>query len=104
MVLRMVDEAARCLDEQVVRTPGELDLAMILGTGFPPFRGGLCHWADNQGLPSIVATLERLASTVGPRFAPSDALKAAAAAGGFYAHWGDFAEETESETNTADAG
>jgi 3-hydroxyacyl-CoA dehydrogenase/enoyl-CoA hydratase/3-hydroxybutyryl-CoA epimerase len=92
MVLRMVDEAARCLDEQVVRTPGELDLAMIMGTGFPPFRGGLCRWADQQGLGGIVENLERLASTVGPRFAPSDALREAAAAGGFYAHWGSLAE------------
>ena len=65
--------------------PGDVDLAMILGTGFPPFRGGLCRWADGQGLGQLVQDLERLAATVAPRFAPSAALRAAAQAGGFYA-------------------
>lgn len=88
MVLPMVNEAARCLEEQVVRTAGDLDLAMIFGTGFPPFRGGLCRWADQQGLPQIVATLERLEGAAGDRFRPSDALRATAAAGGFYARFG----------------
>jgi 3-hydroxyacyl-CoA dehydrogenase/enoyl-CoA hydratase/3-hydroxybutyryl-CoA epimerase len=88
MVLPMVNEAARCLEEQVVRTAGELDLAMIFGTGFPPFRGGLCRWADQQGLPQIVATLERLEGAAGDRFRPSEALRSTAAAGGFYARFG----------------
>jgi 3-hydroxyacyl-CoA dehydrogenase/enoyl-CoA hydratase/3-hydroxybutyryl-CoA epimerase len=85
MVLPMVNEAARCLAEKVVGGPGDLDLALILGTGFPPFRGGLCRWADSQGLPAIVAALERLEGAVGDRFRPSEALRAYAAAGGFYA-------------------
>jgi 3-hydroxyacyl-CoA dehydrogenase len=84
MVLPMVNEAARCLQEKVVAGPGDLDLALILGTGFPPFRGGLCRWADSQGLPAIVAALERLEGSVGDRFRPSDALREYAAAGGFY--------------------
>ena len=87
MVLPMVNEAARCLEEKVVASAGELDLALIFGTGFPPFRGGLCRFADQQGLGSIVATLERLAGTVGARFTPSDALRATAEAGGFYARF-----------------
>jgi len=85
MVLPMVNEAARCLAEKVVAGPGDLDLALILGTGFPPFRGGLCRWADSQGLPAIVATLERLEGAVAERFRPSDALRDYAARGGFYA-------------------
>jgi len=85
MVLPMVNEAARCLEEKVVGGPGDLDLALILGTGFPPFRGGLCRWADGQGLPTLVAALERLEGTVGDRFRPSEALRSYAAAGGFYA-------------------
>ncbi len=85
MVLPMVNEAARCLQERVVGSPGDLDLALILGTGFPPFRGGLCRWADGQGLPTLVAALERLEGTVGDRFRPSEALRSYAAAGGFYA-------------------
>ncbi len=85
MVLPMINEAARCLEEKVVRSPADLDLALILGTGFPPFRGGLCRWADSQGLPALIAALERLESVIGERFRPSDALRAYAAAGGFYA-------------------
>ncbi|MEO8505180.1 MAG: 3-hydroxyacyl-CoA dehydrogenase NAD-binding domain-containing protein [Acidobacteriota bacterium] len=84
MVLPMVNEAARCLAEAIVRTPGDLDLSMILGTGFPPFRGGLCRYADERGLREIVGTLEQLALEMGPRFAPSQALRDAAQAGGFY--------------------
>ena len=88
MVLPMVNEAARCLEEGVVGSPGELDLALIFGTGFPPFRGGLCRWADQQGLPQIVAALERLEAEVGHRFRPSEALRRFAAQGGFYASEG----------------
>jgi 3-hydroxyacyl-CoA dehydrogenase/enoyl-CoA hydratase/3-hydroxybutyryl-CoA epimerase len=58
---------------------------MIFGAGFPPFRGGPCFWADGEGLPSLIATLERLAGSVGERFAPSAALRETARAGGFYA-------------------
>ncbi len=85
MVLPMVNEAARCLEERVVYGPGDVDLAMILGTGFPPFRGGLCRWADGEGLGTVLADLERLAAGVARRFTPSPALRAAAQAGGFYA-------------------
>ncbi|HYL04577.1 MAG TPA: 3-hydroxyacyl-CoA dehydrogenase NAD-binding domain-containing protein, partial [Thermoanaerobaculia bacterium] len=88
MVLPMVNEAARCLEERVVRSAGDLDLAMIFGTGFPPFRGGLCRWADQQGLAQLIATMERLAGAAGDRFQPSQALRATAAAGGFYARFG----------------
>ncbi|HEX9944942.1 MAG TPA: 3-hydroxyacyl-CoA dehydrogenase NAD-binding domain-containing protein [Thermoanaerobaculia bacterium] len=87
MVLPMVNEAARCLEEEVVRSAADLDLALIFGTGFPPFRGGLCRWADQEGPGQIIATLERLESAVGSRLRPSDALRATAAAGGFYARF-----------------
>jgi 3-hydroxyacyl-CoA dehydrogenase/enoyl-CoA hydratase/3-hydroxybutyryl-CoA epimerase len=89
MVLRMVDEAARCLEEGVVATAGELDLAMVFGTGFPPFRGGPCRWADHQGLGWTLETLERFAIAVGERYRPSDALRRTREAGGFYARFGD---------------
>jgi 3-hydroxyacyl-CoA dehydrogenase/enoyl-CoA hydratase/3-hydroxybutyryl-CoA epimerase len=88
MVLPMVNEAARCLEEGVVRTAGDLDLSLIFGTGFPPFRGGLCRWADQEGLGRIIATLERLESAVSERFRPSQALRDTAEAGGFYARFG----------------
>lgn len=88
MVLPMVNEAARCLEEGVVRSAGDLDLSLIFGTGFPPFRGGLCRWADHEGLGRIIATLERLESAVSERFRPSAALRETAEAGGFYARFG----------------
>jgi len=88
MVLPMVNEGARCLAEGVVASAADLDLAMIFGTGFPPFRGGLCRWADQRGLADVVAALERLQAESGPRFAPSEALRLAQRAGGFYARDG----------------
>jgi 3-hydroxyacyl-CoA dehydrogenase/enoyl-CoA hydratase/3-hydroxybutyryl-CoA epimerase len=75
MVLAMINEAARILDEKIVATPGELDLAMIMGTGFPPFRGGLLRYADSLGVANVVKRLEELAKNAGPRFTPSEALK-----------------------------
>src|SRR5262249_17848879 len=53
MVLAMINEAAMILDEKIVASAPELDLAMIMGTGFPPFRGGLLRYADSLGLPYI---------------------------------------------------
>ena len=88
MVLPMVNEAARCLEKKVVKSAADVDLALIFGTGFPPFRGGLCRWADQEDLGTIVATLERLESAVGDRFRPSDELRRTAEAGGFYARFG----------------
>jgi len=84
----MVNEAARCLEEEVVRSAADLDLAMIMGTGFPPFRGGLCRWADRQGLAELVTLLEGMATDFGERFHPSAALVRATEAGGLYALFG----------------
>ena len=70
-------------DGPVIRS-NYFDLAMIMGIGFPPFRGGLCRWADAEGLPAIVAELDRLAVTAGNRLAPSGALRRYAERGGFY--------------------
>jgi hypothetical protein len=72
----------------VAKSAADVDLALIFGTGFPPFRGGLCRWADQESLSQVIATLERLESAVGNRFRPSDALRRTAEAGGFYARFG----------------
>jgi 3-hydroxyacyl-CoA dehydrogenase/enoyl-CoA hydratase/3-hydroxybutyryl-CoA epimerase len=85
LIYPMIDEAARCLAEGVVATPEDVDLAMIAGTGFPPFRGGLLHHADIVGVEGVVTALERLASAGAARLAPSAALRETAARGGFYA-------------------
>jgi len=68
LVLPMINEAARCLETGIVARPAHVDLAMILGTGFPPFRGGLLRHADTLGLTAIVQGLEALAGRHGPRF------------------------------------
>ncbi len=88
VLLPMVNEAARCLDEGVVASAGDLDLAMIMGTGFPPFRGGLCRWADDQDLRELRASMERLVTEGGERYAPSAAFDRAVEGGGFYATFG----------------
>jgi 3-hydroxyacyl-CoA dehydrogenase/enoyl-CoA hydratase/3-hydroxybutyryl-CoA epimerase len=73
-ILPMVNEAARCLAENVVASPADCDLGMIMGTGFPPFRGGLLRYADSRGLKNISETLSKLSQSVSPRFAPSEPL------------------------------
>jgi 3-hydroxyacyl-CoA dehydrogenase/enoyl-CoA hydratase/3-hydroxybutyryl-CoA epimerase len=82
MVLGMINEAALILDEKIIGSAAELDLAMIMGTGFPPFRGGLMRYADSVGLPNVVARLDALASRLGPRFKPTEPLRRLAAGGG----------------------
>ncbi|MGD8374726.1 MAG: 3-hydroxyacyl-CoA dehydrogenase NAD-binding domain-containing protein [Acidobacteriota bacterium] len=77
-VLRMLDEASRCVEDGIVSEPGDLDLAMILGTGFPPFRGGLLRHGDTLGAAAVVERLEALAAALGPRFEPCDLLRRAA--------------------------
>jgi 3-hydroxyacyl-CoA dehydrogenase/enoyl-CoA hydratase/3-hydroxybutyryl-CoA epimerase len=74
----LVNEAMHALAEEVVGSPGEVDLAMVLGTGFPPFRGGLLRWADGVGAARIRNRLLELAKTHGPRFTPAPRLVEAA--------------------------
>jgi len=70
----MVNEATFLLEEHVVEGPGVVDLAMVMGTGFPPFRGGLLAWADTEGITGIHAALVEYAAALGSRFAPSPLL------------------------------
>jgi 3-hydroxyacyl-CoA dehydrogenase/enoyl-CoA hydratase/3-hydroxybutyryl-CoA epimerase len=81
LVLPMVNEAVFCLEEGVVPSPAKLDLAMIFGTGFPPFRGGLLRHADAVGLDHVVAWLKELADRFGARFRPAETLPEMAEAG-----------------------
>ena len=73
-ILIMVNEAALCLEEKVVSSPEEIDMAMIMGTGFPPFRGGLLKYADQYGISNCVNTLKDLSTKVGDRFQPAPLL------------------------------
>lgn len=70
VMLSMVNEAARCLEEKIVHEPKYIDLAMILGTGFPPFRGGILAYADTLGLKQVYEDLLKLEQSSGVRFKP----------------------------------
>jgi 3-hydroxyacyl-CoA dehydrogenase/enoyl-CoA hydratase/3-hydroxybutyryl-CoA epimerase len=74
LILVMVNEAARCVEEGVVDSPEDADYGMILGTGFAPFRGGPLRFAEHFGLKRTVEELERLAQTE-EKFAPCELLK-----------------------------
>jgi 3-hydroxyacyl-CoA dehydrogenase/enoyl-CoA hydratase/3-hydroxybutyryl-CoA epimerase/3-hydroxyacyl-CoA dehydrogenase/enoyl-CoA hydratase/3-hydroxybutyryl-CoA epimerase/enoyl-CoA isomerase len=84
LFLPMLTEASRVLEEEIVREPGDVDMGLILGIGFPTFRGGLLRWADDEGLPNI---LQRLAKyeRLGKRFEPTAQMRRLAAEKrGFY--------------------
>jgi 3-hydroxyacyl-CoA dehydrogenase/enoyl-CoA hydratase/3-hydroxybutyryl-CoA epimerase len=85
LVLPMINEAAFCLEEAVVPSPAKLDLAMVFGTGFPPFRGGLLRHADALGLDHVHVWLKELAERFGSRFLPAESIARMAQSGGrFY--------------------
>jgi 3-hydroxyacyl-CoA dehydrogenase/enoyl-CoA hydratase/3-hydroxybutyryl-CoA epimerase len=84
MFYPMINEAAMALKEQITETPSDVDLGMIFGTGFPPFRGGLCRWADTVGLQKVVERLKEHEKAHGPRLAPSLALVEYSKVGRFY--------------------
>ncbi|MBW2208186.1 MAG: enoyl-CoA hydratase/isomerase family protein [Deltaproteobacteria bacterium] len=72
--LTMVNEAAHCLQEDVIASPRDGDVGAVLGLGFPPFRGGPFHHADDLGLETIVSRMETLAEQHGPRYAPAQMI------------------------------
>ena len=76
----MLLEATRVLEDGIAETVRDLDLALIYGIGFPPFRGGLLFWADQVGAAALV---ERLADyqPLGGRFEPTESLLRMADAG-----------------------
>jgi len=74
LVLVMINEAARILGDGIVREAGEVDVGMIMGTGFPPFRGGLLRFADEQHPRALLERLREMEERVGPRFAPAPVL------------------------------
>lgn len=71
LALAIVNASAQCLADQIVREPWIVDLAMVLGTGFAPFRGGPLRLADAWGIDRVVAALDQLVEICGPRFTAS---------------------------------
>ena len=85
MMLPMIIESSRCLEDEIVLTPQELDMGCIYGIGFPPFRGGLLKYADSIGLESLCEKARRYA-TNNPLYEPTEQIHAMARdAKGFYA-------------------
>lgn len=67
----MINEAWRCLQEKIVTDEDTVDLAMIMGTGFPPFRGGLMQYAHEVGPEKIIERLKYYETLYGARFKPA---------------------------------
>lgn len=61
MMLAFCNETVRCLEDKIVATPSEADMAMIMGVGFPPFRGGPCRYIDQTGVAEYVALCNKYA-------------------------------------------
>ena len=73
LILIMVNEAVRCLQEKVVESPKDVDFGMIMGTGWAPFRGGPISYCDNLGADEVVKKLNKLA-TKSKYFEPCELL------------------------------
>ena len=73
--LQMLNETARCMEEGIIRDPADVDIGVIFGFGFPPFRGGLLQEADRKGLPWVVSRLEGYAERYGSRLEPAPLLR-----------------------------
>ncbi len=80
MFLPMLFEAVRCLEDNIVREPSHVDMGLILGIGFPPFRGGLLRWCDTEGAGEILKRAEPFVE-LGKRFEAPDMLQQMAKTG-----------------------
>jgi 3-hydroxyacyl-CoA dehydrogenase/enoyl-CoA hydratase/carnithine racemase len=76
-----INEAALMIEEGICDRPQDMDLAMIYGTGFPPYRGGILRYADKWGLNNVYQTLVELEKQYGFRFKPADLIKEMAETG-----------------------
>jgi len=81
IVSAMVNEAARCLEEGILRSSLDGDIGAVMGLGFPPFRGGPFWWMDQVGAGEIAAKLESLAAEHGERFEPASIIRSRAEEG-----------------------
>jgi 3-hydroxyacyl-CoA dehydrogenase/enoyl-CoA hydratase/3-hydroxybutyryl-CoA epimerase/enoyl-CoA isomerase len=84
MMIPMCLEAVRCLEDGIAASATDVDLALIYGIGFPPFRGGALHYVDDVGIDKFVARADELAAAVGPlkaMYLPTEKLREMAASG-----------------------
>ena len=80
LILPMLLEATRVLEEGIVREPADVDMGLILGIGFPPYRGGILRWSDSVGADKLVDRLATYAH-LGKRFEPTETLTRMARSG-----------------------
>ncbi len=73
MMIPMATELARCLEENIVSSAAEADMALIYGLGFPPFRGGIFRWIDSIGIASFVEMTKPFES-LGPLYQPTEGM------------------------------
>jgi 3-hydroxyacyl-CoA dehydrogenase/enoyl-CoA hydratase/3-hydroxybutyryl-CoA epimerase/3-hydroxyacyl-CoA dehydrogenase/enoyl-CoA hydratase/3-hydroxybutyryl-CoA epimerase/enoyl-CoA isomerase len=83
LFLPMLLEATRVLEEGIVRDPADVDMGLVLGIGFPPFRGGILRWCDTEGAGAILKRLEPFRK-LGKRFEPTESLLRLARSGGAF--------------------
>lgn len=83
LMIPMIIETARCLEEKIVDTAAEADMGLIMGIGFPPHLGGALKYADYIGLANIVEKCKKYES-LGKLYEPTATMKAMAAAGQRY--------------------
>jgi 3-hydroxyacyl-CoA dehydrogenase/enoyl-CoA hydratase/3-hydroxybutyryl-CoA epimerase len=74
-VLALVNEAARCLEEGILRSARDGDIGAVFGIGFPPFRGGPFRYVDSTGAGKIVGMLEEQNERFPDRFKPARLLE-----------------------------
>jgi 3-hydroxyacyl-CoA dehydrogenase/enoyl-CoA hydratase/3-hydroxybutyryl-CoA epimerase len=81
LVMALLNEAARCLDEGIVASPRDADVGAVLGFGFPPFLGGPFRYADSLGLPIVLTEMRRMAHGYGELFNPAPLIERMAESG-----------------------
>jgi 3-hydroxyacyl-CoA dehydrogenase len=81
MLANGINEAAYMIQEGICDRPQDMDLAMIYGTGFPPYRGGILKYADQWGLKNVYSKLLELEKHYGVHFKPAELLKHMAESG-----------------------
>jgi 3-hydroxyacyl-CoA dehydrogenase/enoyl-CoA hydratase/3-hydroxybutyryl-CoA epimerase len=84
LVLALVNEAVRCLEDGILRSASDGDVGAVFGLGFPPFLGGPFRYVDREGPGRIVDRLRALETVHGKQFTPSDHLRTLAAQGGSF--------------------
>ena len=83
LMVPMVNEVIRCLEEGVVDSAAEADMGLIYGLGFPPFRGGPIRYLETLGLDNFIAMADKYAH-LGEIYQVTDGLRAMAASGKSY--------------------